>query len=451
MCSSILINKHKINVDIFRSIIKNIIFSYISGFVDPGKSIGVVSAQAIQEGSTQGSLSAFHVAGIKQEDDFKKTEKIIHLANNINMVITIDVVDKYNRDMNIVSKISNSIEYCNINMIYDNINVLSDYNMDIDNRKININSFEEDRDFINKFQDYTSPIYDDEKTDNGLKKIISDLPFCIRIKFDENKFAHHGLELSYISTMIKEKIPYLIPISSDEMLSKHNLTIRLYFDKSKMPQVKSIKELLSVDNIGEIIKETIKNILNIKLKGIVGINNAIIANKNINKYDKKTGKHELEKVYYLKIFGNNMVDIALHPLLVSSSLKTNDIVGIFENYGIERARQAIYDNLVEIGSFGKDGTLKHQLHLLADLMTSFGLISITRYGIAKVENSTTNKSTFEESLKHFTTAALKGSVDRLNNNASSIMFGKELTCGTGMNTITQKIKQVRVGDIDLDF
>ena len=130
--------------------------------------------------------------------------------------------------------------------------------------------------------------------------------------------------------------------------------------------------------------------------------------------------------------GCNMYDILCLPFVEQATVKTNHMWEVLEVVGIEGVRKFLLDELFQIVS--SDGTYINPCHLLllVDIMTFHGYIqSISRYGMKKDMNSILTKSSFEESLDHFSKASFFGEKEDIHSVSASIMCGKRSQIGTG--------------------
>ena len=104
--------------------------------------------------------------------------------------------------------------------------------------------------------------------------------------------------------------------------------------------------------------------------------------------------------------------------------------------GVEGVRKFLMEELKNIVS--SDGTFINECHLmiLVDLMTYNGMIqSVSRYGVKKDQNSVLTRSSFEESLEHFSKAAFFSEKENIESVSASIMCGKRSHIGTGITSL----------------
>jgi DNA-directed RNA polymerase II subunit RPB1 len=121
-------------------------------------------------------------------------------------------------------------------------------------------------------------------------------------------------------------------------------------------------------------------------------------------------------------------------------------------FGIEAARQAIYNELVDVVEF--DGTYinAHHLSLLCDRMTyTDHLISIFRHGINKDNIGPIAKASFEETPEMFLKAARHGELDMMHGVSANIMCGQEGSFGTSAFQVYLDPDEMRVVDEEVEL
>ncbi|KAJ1718960.1 DNA-directed RNA polymerase III subunit RPC1 [Coemansia erecta] len=101
--------------------------------------------------------------------------------------------------------------------------------------------------------------------------------------------------------------------------------------------------------------------------------------------------------------------------------------------GIEATRHKIISELsVIFSSYGISIDIRH-LMLLGDLMCYKGeLLGITRYGIAKMNDSVMMLASFEKTADHLFDAAVFGKRDMVHGVSERIIMGQQMPVGTGV-------------------
>ncbi len=156
-----------------------------------------------------------------------------------------------------------------------------------------------------------------------------------------------------------------------------------------------------------------------KISGIKGISMAVVT--------------EEDGEFVIKAKGDNLKDVAKKVKEVDITRSyTNNIMVIWELFGIEAARNAILKELKETYDLqGLDVDTRH-FGLLADAMTYHGkVMGVGRTGLAGNKPSVLAKAAYEETIRHLATAAAKGEYDNLTGVTENIIAGKILNLGTG--------------------
>ena len=169
---------------------------------------------------------------------------------------------------------------------------------------------------------------------------------------------------------------------------------------------------------------------NIVLRGIKGLDKVILR-KIMDNVVENNGVFKKQEIWVLDTIGTNLLDVLALDFIDNTRTFSNDIIEIYQVLGIEAARQAIYDELVEVVEF--DGTYinYHNYSVLVDRMTfTEKLISIFRHGINNDNIGPIAKASFEETPEMFLKAARHGELDTLKGVSANIMCGQEGFYGT---------------------
>jgi DNA-directed RNA polymerase II subunit RPB1 len=147
-------------------------------------------------------------------------------------------------------------------------------------------------------------------------------------------------------------------------------------------------------------------------------------------YDERIGGYAPLKQWVLDSEGTNLLDLFALPNVDARRTFSNNVHEVLDVFGIEAARMAIYEELMEV--FSRTYINYHHPCLLIDAMTYHGyLIAISRFGMNKLENGVLAKSSFEMTSKVLFDAAVAGEFDSMRGVSANIMFGQKPPCGTG--------------------
>ena len=213
-------------------------------------------------------------------------------------------------------------------------------------------------------------------------------------------------------------------------LKRHELTPEEVAKKIKLKKsnvvVKDDKIEIYVE--GASLKELRKvrdNVLDTYIKGIKGIKRVVI---------RKEGD---EYVIYTQ--GTNLKEVLRIEGIDWRRTKTNDIKEIEEVLGIEAARNALINEIVNtLQEQGLEVDLRH-ICLLADMMTVDGEVKpIGRHGVAGEKVSTLARAAFEITVDNLIKASIVGETDRLEGIIENIIVGKPIKLGTGIVELVAK-------------
>ncbi|MDP3742505.1 MAG: DNA-directed RNA polymerase subunit A' [Candidatus Micrarchaeota archaeon] len=217
---------------------------------------------------------------------------------------------------------------------------------------------------------------------------------AIQIKFNEEMLKEHAISIESAVEKIKLVAPY-------EGQGGKTITVK--------PKVDTLRNVRKITN----------RLRTVLLKGIEGINRAIIIEKEGSEYTLATEGSNLQEVFKIEAVDTRRTT-------------TNDVAEISRVLGIEAGRNAIIVELLKVmDAQDMDVDMRH-IMLIADSMTSKGLIeSIGRHGLAGKKDSVLARAAFEETAKHLTNACIRGEEDKLRGITENIIIGQTIPCGTG--------------------
>ena len=110
---------------------------------------------------------------------------------------------------------------------------------------------------------------------------------------------------------------------------------------------------------------------------------------------------------------------------------SNDIQEVYKTFGIEAARNAIFQELTEVIEFDSTYINYHHLSMLCDRMTyNTKMTSIFRHGINNDNIGPIAKASFEETPEMFLNAARHAELDTMRGVSANVMCGQEGYFGT---------------------
>lgn len=248
-------------------------------------------------------------------------------------------------------------------------------------------------------------------------------------KVISNIEATRLIDVSDLEVDIPNMSVQIIPLS--EKLKRKNLTIdeleSLLRSKSwvDLEREGNIFKIVAKENSYKSLQNLLDDVKNVKIKGIEGIDRAIIRSE-----------HEGFVIY---TEGSNLAKVLELEGVDYSRTSTNGIVEIFEVLGIEAARNAIMNEASRtLQEQGLTVDIRH-IMLVADVMTCDGEVkAIGRHGISGRKSSVLARAAFEITSTHLLQAGIIGEVDNLAGVAENIIVGQPVTLGTGAVNLIYK-------------
>ena len=398
----------KIYPDVIDNLKQHIQQTYFSTLIQPGESVGVITAQSIGERQTQSNLNTFHKAG--SSDKQPTVSKFAELLNATPKPKAPSYFIYLNRGDDSVPELRKTISYSLIEITIQK--VCKDYT-------VCLNKSRED------WYDIYEALYG---------KIDSSMKNCIVVDVNLDTLFEYGLTL--------EKLAEKINLEYDDIQCIHSPdcygTIHIYVntDSIELPEdVCFINEENKIEvYLEEVVYETLSKII---LFGIEGIRNIFFlrdmdtkkwfietentCDKNIKRKKRKGGKKPPDSTVKFKT-------LLSQPFVDETKTISNNIWDIYHCFGVEAVRQYMIN---EFSNIMKGINLCH-VSLLVDKMTFEGVISsVSRYSMRVDECGPLNKATFEETLDNFLKAGVFGQEETTKGVSASIICGKKPKIGTG--------------------
>jgi DNA-directed RNA polymerase II subunit RPB1 len=147
-----------------------------------------------------------------------------------------------------------------------------------------------------------------------------------------------------------------------------------------------------------------------------------------------------------------MMDVLALDYIDQTRTFSNDIVETYNIFGIEAARQTIYNEIAEVIEF--DGTYinYHHMAMLCDRMTFTNkMISIFRHGINNDNIGPIAKASFEETPEMFLKAARHAELDIMRGVSANVMCGQEGLYGTNSFQVVLDLEEMRKLEDTIQF
>ena len=420
---------------------KEIIKSFNKSIVEPGEMVGIIAAQSLGEPVTQLMLKSFHSSGIggKGGTDIgvDTIKEVFSLSKNPKApLMEIYFEKEYRTKKDYANKIASYIKFTTIKDLRNKIEIFYEPSPD-------------DFDGFLMKDNVGEPFYTYQINKQCCASSIEGLPWLMRIEFDKEKLLSKEVTLldiksqfcfawekrySDIKGMKREKKQLIDKITQ--------ISVQSNTDNDKIPvlhirfDMTNFTQTTLIDFMDIFIDE-------FKLKGmpgIVDVNSGKAFEERVLSFDNedKTIEKNTEYVIYTK--GINMESIKNIVGIDLNRTYCNNILTIYENFGIEAARNYIIRRIITVLTSNGSGTNYQHIQIFGDLMTQIGtLTSIDRHGLNKLDNDPLSRASFEKTVDQLITAAVFNEVDYMKSVSSRIMAGLCIKGGTGLcNLILDK-------------
>ena len=248
---------------------------------------------------------------------------------------------------------------------------------------------------------------------------------CISVKLNRKLLFKYRIHLEYIANILESSYDDLACVFSCEEIAQIDISIDV--SKVRFPHNKLL--YITMENVNEVyIDEVVLPIIEkIEICGICGIS-------AIYYYiDDKTNE------WFVETDGSNFRKLLGHPILDMPRITSNNVWDIYNNLGIEAAREMLINEFTSI----MEGINMCHVILLVDKMTYRGSISsISRYTLRSDQAGAFSRASFEETLSNFLTSSFAGDIENTNGVSASIICGKRVRCGTGMIDLKMNLKDL---------
>jgi len=392
------------------------------------------------------TLNTFHFAGVASKSNVTRgvprIEEILSLSSEIkNPSLSVYLKEEDETQKDKASSIMYMLEHTKLEEIVKSIEICfdpDDLNTLINDDKETIEQF---RAFENMFDECaeTSLQNDENEKSKWIVRMIMDEEVMLEknITMDDVNFTLNNCYENQISCVYSD-------FNSEKLVFRIRMNEIIKNGSNRGGQKKTKVNPLDQSDQIYILKTFQDQLLqNIVLRGIKGINKVILRKIKDNMVE-NNGIYKKQEIWVLDTIGTNLLDVLGLDFIDNKRTFSNDIVEIYNVLGIEAARQAIYNELVDVIEF--DGTYinYHNFSVLVDRMTfTHKLISIFRHGINNDNIGPIAKASFEETPEMFLKAARHAELDTLRGVSANVMCGQEGFFGTSCFQVVLDIEEMQ--------
>ena len=409
------LEEYRLNSQSFDWLLGEIESRFHQSLVQPGDSVGTISAQSIGEPATQMTLNTFHYAGVSSKNvtlGVPRLKEIINIAKKVKTPsLTVYLKPHCAHNMDRAKDVQSDIELTTLRKV----TLAAEIHYDPD---VTSTTIDEDKEFVEAY--FQMP---DEDANLHLAS-----PWLLRIELNRSMMLDKKLHMSDIANKIEEEFGGdLQCIFNDDNAEKLILRIRIMNDEETKDQ-----ELNSTLEEDVFLRRLEANMLtDLTLKGVRDIHRVFIVTKKYVSV-KENGEYQRNDEWVLETEGINLLEVMTHPDVDARRTYSNDVVEIIEALGIEAVRAAILKELRKVIEFDGSYVNYRHLALLCDIITYRGYLrAVTRHGINRAETGALMRCTFEETADQLLEAAAYAEVDPLRGVSENVILGQLAPFGTG--------------------
>jgi DNA-directed RNA polymerase beta' subunit len=416
--------------------------NYVYDFTVPGNQTFMTDYGVI----IHNTLNTFHFAGVASKSNVTRgvprIEEILSLSSDIkNPSLSIYLKPEDERQKEKAQIIMYMLEHTKLEEIVKSIEVC----FDPDDLNTMIS---EDKDTIEQYRAFENMVVECSETslqsdENEKSKWI------IRMVLEPEIMLEKNITMDDVNYTLKncfdEQINCIYSdFNSDKLIFRIRMNEVIKSAGGRSAQKKTKVNPLDQSDQIYILKNFQDQLLqNVVLRGIKGINKVILR-KIVDNMVEHNGIYKKQDIWVLDTIGTNLLDVLGLDFIDNKRTISNNIVEIYNILGIEAARQAIYNELVEVVEF--DGTYinYHNYSVLVDRMTfTSKLISIFRHGINNDNIGPIAKASFEETPEMFLKAARHAELDTFRGVSANVMCGQEGFFGTSAFQVVLDIEEMQ--------
>jgi DNA-directed RNA polymerase II subunit RPB1 len=436
----------RFNKNALTLLLDKITIDYKRAIVTPGEMVGMIAGQSIGEISTQMTLNTFHFAGVASKSNVTRgvprIEEILSLSSEIkNPSLSVYLKPEDETQKEKAQTIMYMLEHTRLEEIVKSIEVCfdpDDLNTLIGEDKDTIEQYRAFENMMTECAEVSLQNDENEKS-KWIIRMVMDPEVMLEknITMDDVNFTLNNCYENQISCVYSD-------FNADKLIFRIRMNEVIKSGTSRGGQKKiKINPLDQSDQI-YILKNFQDQLLqNVVLRGIKGINKVILR-KILDNMVENNGVFVKQDIWVLDTIGTNLLDVLGLDFIDNTRTLSNDIVEIYNVLGIEAARQAIYNELVDVVEF--DGTYVnfHNYSVLVDRMTyTHKMISIFRHGINNDNIGPIAKASFEETPEMFLKAARHAELDTLRGVSANVMCGQEGFFGTSAFQVVLDIEEMQ--------
>lgn len=267
--------------------------------------------------------------------------------------------------------------------------------------------------------------------DEDVGELPPSSPWILRLELNRERMFNKNITMEDIAFVLKQSgMPVSISYTDHNaarMVFRLRLTAEGLGDKSSLDDLTALKRVQ-----GKILTETL-------VRGLPGLRAVSFRKMTDEVYERNMdndGRYEPAEQFVLDTFGTNFLDVMVHPDVDGTRLISNHIHDIYDNLGIEAARQILFKEIFSLFEQAAPVNYRH-VAILCDSMCNRGrMMSADRIGInKKAKIGPLAKASFEQTQDIMLKAAMFGEMDPVTSVSANIMTGQSIRGGTAFSQV----------------
>jgi len=393
---------------------EQIIVKHMKSWVAPGEMAGIIAAQSLGEPTTQMTLNTFHLSGVAAKSGMTRgvprLKELLKVTQNPRATsLTVYLRPDLRKSKEDARRLAQEMEFT---MLKDLVTVSRIYYDPRDSATL----VTEDQEWLSFFGAFEQ---DAGETD-------SKMPWIIRLELDREKMFNKNITMEDIGFVLRKTMPI------DLTYTDHNSTSMIFRIRVVRGKTEALDDLSLVKAAqNRLLTQTL-------IRGMPGLRSVSFRKVTDESYEKNPAndnRYEPVEQFVLDTFGTNFLDVLVHPDVDGTRLISNHVHDIYENLGIEAARQILFREIFGLFEQAAPVNYRH-VAILCDAMCNRGrLMSADRYGVNKKKTGPLAKASFEQAEDIMLRAALFGEMDPLTGVSANIMTGQPIRGGTSFTHV----------------
>jgi len=270
----------------------------------------------------------------------------------------------------------------------------------------------EDKEWLSFFADFEQS----DAKPGGVKS-----PWIMRLELNREKMFNKNITMEDVHFMIRKFNGEIDVTYSDHNASRLVFRVRLTASGKELDDLASIKQMQT---------KLLTSVLVRGLPGLKAVTFRKVSDESYEKNPENDNKYEAKEQYVLDTLGSNFLDVMIHPSVDGQRLLSNHVHDIYENLGIEAARQVLFKEIFTLFEQAAPVNCRH-VALLCDAICNRGrMMPADRNGVNKKKSGPLAKASFEQTGEIMLKAAIFGEMDPVTGVSANIMTGQPIRGGT---------------------